>query len=170
MKTSILLVLVFTVSLGCGGTGAGNPTASNTDEGKVPPTTVSAAPAPMAATASQTILRSVCAILVKCATDGLTEASCETGLATTSGFDEALGLKAGAYVDFAAIVAAEGAGTIHPSMAAATQCESDLAALVCSTSLVQAAYQPTTAHPYASAAAMVPVDAVRAASCSSVFK
>jgi parallel beta-helix repeat protein len=108
---------------------------------------------PMVPAASK-VLSAVCSLMTECRSD-LSFSSCQNGVLNTTGVDAALGLTAGSYATYSAMLNAEEAGTIAANDAMADSCYVGIASLSCSSSTVQAAYNPSQTDPFSGVAAMV---------------
>jgi hypothetical protein len=98
--------------------------------------------------AAPQILTAVCSVLTRCNTK-VTNAACMSGVRSTSGIDQRLGLSIGAFSNYSSIISAEQTGNILASPVSTTECLSDLTALDCASPEVTGAYNASAPEPYA---------------------
>jgi hypothetical protein len=142
------LVFVFSFFPGCGGTGTGNPgvltsSAPTTNTGR--------------------ILSEVCSLLNQCVS-GISNSECRSGVTIETNLEAPLGLTPGTYVNFLAIMTADGLGSIQSNPAATSTCVSELTNLSCFDTYVQSAKDVFGGY-----SGVAPLLTTRAPSCAGVF-
>lgn len=110
---------------------------------------------PMAELGSYKILKSVCKILTACHPE-LIESKCLDGIMTSTGVGESLGLPAGNFANFQAVVTAELEGRVSTDLAATDSCVNNIQQLTCAQSAVTQAYDLSLANPFANVPLMFP--------------
>jgi hypothetical protein len=135
MKSSrcIALLLLLVVTGGCfglGGTETGNPV--------IPPVIPSDFPT---GTQAGSILDTICTKLTQC-NAALPFNACEKGILPISTIDTEIGLDAGVYTDYRAIIEAENRDEITPDVGNAAACRTEIASLLCTDAEVQNAFDP----------------------------
>ena len=125
MKMFKILPLLMSLSLllSCA-TETGNPSANSN---------------PAELTTLETLRNTACEKLVQCYAS-LDADDCIAGVNATTNIDTELGLTIGQYFNYQAAINGEISGAIGSTGAAATQCDSDLSALVCGSAEVLNAY------------------------------
>ena len=151
------------LSSGCGGTEAGNPNVSTASANSSPGSSGSSNATDTSVTEASLVQNALCAKLSSCF-PSLSAMQCQLGIGNTPGFGSALGVSAGGPSTLSSVSSAEQSGTLTASSANATRCESDIAALGCST--VSQDYSTSAPNDFSEVPNLIPTSGT---SCAGVY-